>query len=68
MCFQKRRPPSFFANLHETLNLMVRSFKPSDHDTECDFLRRTEYLLQLNGLETTELIHEVSLAPHNSHF
>lgn len=61
---QKRRPPSFFANLHETLNLMVRSFKPSDQvSNECDFLRRTEHLLKLNGLETAELIHEVPTHP-----
>lgn len=45
---------------------MVRSFKPSEQlNSECDFLRRTEHLLKLNGLETTELIHEVNNASSN---
>lgn len=56
---QKRRPPSFFANLHETLNLMVKSFKQPDETSECEFLRKTENLLRINGLETAALIHEV---------
>lgn len=47
---------------------MVRSFKPADQDSECEFLRRTEYLLQLNGLETAELIHEVSFGLCNNEF
>lgn len=38
---------------------MVKSFKTSEETTECAFLRRTEHLLKLNGLETAELIHEV---------
>lgn len=58
---QKRRPPSFFANLHETLNLMMKSFKPTKEENECEFLKRTQHLLKLNGLETGELIHEAHL-------
>ncbi|XP_072393128.1 protein unc-13 homolog 4B isoform X4 [Diabrotica undecimpunctata] len=55
----KRRPPSFFANLHKTLNLMLGSFKnPNDCDS-CDALTRTEQTLRIHGLETTDLIHEV---------
>lgn len=56
---QKRRPPSFFANLHETLKLMVRCFKQSEDPSNCDTLRNIERLLALNGMETMDLIHEV---------
>ncbi|XP_056643734.1 protein unc-13 homolog 4B isoform X2 [Diorhabda sublineata] len=55
----KRRPPSFFANLHKTLNLMLGSFKNPDDCTNCDALKRTEDVLRVYGLETSDLIHEV---------
>ncbi|KAK9880351.1 hypothetical protein WA026_010235 [Henosepilachna vigintioctopunctata] len=57
---EKRRPPSFFANLHKTLNLMLGSFKSSD-DTSCEGLEKTERLLRIHGLETNDLIHQVHL-------
>ncbi|XP_018323999.1 protein unc-13 homolog 4B isoform X2 [Agrilus planipennis] len=57
----KRRPPSFFANLRNTLQLMVKCFKQSEGDSECDQLKKVEYLLFINGLETSELIHQVHL-------
>ncbi|XP_063906975.1 protein unc-13 homolog 4B isoform X3 [Zophobas morio] len=56
---EKRRPPSFFANLHKTLNLMMGSFKNSTLD--CVNLQRTEMRLKVNGLETNDLIHQVHL-------
>ena len=56
---EKRRPPSFFANLHKTLNLMLGSFKNSTLD--CVNLQRTEMRLKVNGLETNDLIHQVHL-------
>ncbi|XP_022905569.2 protein unc-13 homolog 4B isoform X2 [Onthophagus taurus] len=58
---EKRRPPSFFSNLHETLKLMKHSFKLNDTEEECEQLKKTEHLLYLNGLETSELIHQVHL-------
>ncbi|XP_044262026.1 protein unc-13 homolog 4B isoform X2 [Tribolium madens] len=57
---EKRRPPSFFANLHKTLNLMLGSFKTSS-DFTCDELKKTELKLKVNGLETNDLIHLVHL-------
>ncbi|CAH0552872.1 unnamed protein product [Brassicogethes aeneus] len=57
----KRRPPSFFDNLHKTLNLMLGSFKSPNDCSNCDALSRTERLLKINGLETNDLIHEVHL-------
>lgn len=56
---QKRRPPSFFANLRKTLNLMLGSFKNPDDYGNCDSLKRTQHILKVNGMETTELIHYV---------
>ncbi|KAJ3619664.1 hypothetical protein MTP99_005328 [Tenebrio molitor] len=58
---EKRRPPSFFANLHKTLNLMLGSFKISNENSSCDELKRTENKLKINGLETNDLIHLVHL-------
>ncbi|KAL3277541.1 hypothetical protein HHI36_012885 [Cryptolaemus montrouzieri] len=57
---EKRRPPSFYANLHKTLNLMLGSFKTSD-ETTCDGLSQTEEILRIYGLETNDLIHQVHL-------
>ncbi|EEZ97425.2 BAI1-associated protein 3-like Protein [Tribolium castaneum] len=56
---EKRRPPSFFANLHKTLNLMLGSFKAND--LNCEELKKTELKLKVNGLETNDLIHLVHL-------
>ncbi|XP_049820275.1 protein unc-13 homolog 4B isoform X3 [Aethina tumida] len=55
----KRRPPSFFENLHKTLNLMLGSFKNPNDSSNCDGLSRIEKILKINGLETNDLIHEV---------
>lgn len=57
---EKRRPPSFFYNLNETLKQMKASFSQSG-SMECDDLKRIEYLLALNGQETKDLIHSVHL-------
>ncbi|XP_017783309.1 PREDICTED: protein unc-13 homolog D isoform X2 [Nicrophorus vespilloides] len=61
---EKRRPPSFFANLHETLKIMIKSFKCSE-DSSCIELARIQKLLQLNGFETSDLIHQIHLDLYN---
>jgi len=60
---ERRRPPTFFANLRETLQLMVKCFKQSESDetSDCDNLRRIEHLLTINGMETAQLIHQVHI-------
>ncbi|XP_058172092.1 protein unc-13 homolog 4B-like [Anopheles ziemanni] len=62
----KRRPPAFFANLRDTLHLMIASFKTTENresETAADkeTLANIERLLQLHGLETTDLIHQYYL-------
>ncbi|KAI8426630.1 hypothetical protein MSG28_005408 [Choristoneura fumiferana] len=58
----KRRPPSFFSNLHECLKIMVRSFRQDNKDIySSETLKRVEYLLKLHGMETRELIHQYHL-------
>ncbi|KAK4881762.1 hypothetical protein RN001_005081 [Aquatica leii] len=58
---EKRRPPAFFANLRATLQLMVNSFKQSGENSDCETLQKIERLLNINGLETNDLIHQVHL-------
>ncbi|XP_065157678.1 protein unc-13 homolog 4B isoform X3 [Atheta coriaria] len=58
---EKRRPPSFFANLQETLKIMVKSFKSADDTHSCPALQKTERLLKLHALETGALIHQINL-------
>ncbi|XP_028162943.1 protein unc-13 homolog 4B isoform X3 [Ostrinia furnacalis] len=59
---EKRRPPSFFSNLHECLNIMIQSFRQDNKEIEKDdTLKKVEYLLKLNGMETRELIHQYYL-------
>lgn len=59
---EKRRPPSFFSNLHECLKIMIRSFRQDNKEMySSDTLKRVEYLLKLHGMETRELIHEYHL-------
>ncbi|XP_044755920.1 protein unc-13 homolog 4B isoform X3 [Coccinella septempunctata] len=65
--FENRRPPSFFANLHKTLNLMLGSFKTSDDCARCDGLIQAEQLLKVYGLETNDLIHQVNLDLHEEY-
>ncbi|XP_049872647.1 protein unc-13 homolog 4B isoform X2 [Pectinophora gossypiella] len=56
---EKRRPPSFFSNLHECLRIMIRSFCQDDKEFyTSDTLKRVEYLLKIHGMETRELIHQ----------
>ncbi|KAF9800458.1 hypothetical protein SFRURICE_013010 [Spodoptera frugiperda] len=60
--FRKRRPPSFFSNLHECVKIMIRSFRQDNKDTySSETLKRVEYLLKLHGMETRELIHQFHL-------
>lgn len=60
---QKRRPPCFFSNLHECVQIMKRSFRQDSKDNsfESETLKRVEYLLKLHGMETRELIHQFHL-------
>ncbi|CAH2982555.1 unnamed protein product [Chilo suppressalis] len=59
---EKRRPPSFFSNLHECLKIMIQSFRQESKEAySSDTLKRVEYLLKLHGMETRELIHQYYL-------
>ncbi|KAL4716125.1 hypothetical protein ACJJTC_013902 [Scirpophaga incertulas] len=59
---EKRRPPSFFSNLHECLKIMIQSFRQDSRETyTSETLKRVEYLLKLHGMETAELIHQYYL-------
>ncbi|CAH2084741.1 unnamed protein product [Euphydryas editha] len=59
---EKRRPPAFFSNLHECLQIMVRSFRQDNKEIyTSDTLKRVEYLLKIHGMETRELIHQYHL-------
>ncbi|XP_050348303.1 protein unc-13 homolog 4B isoform X4 [Nymphalis io] len=58
----KRRPPSFFSNLHECLKIMIRSFRQDNKEIyTSETLKRVEYLLKIHGMETRELIHQYHL-------
>ncbi|XP_053984582.1 protein unc-13 homolog 4B-like isoform X1 [Hylaeus volcanicus] len=55
---EKRRPPSFYSNLHRTLHTLVRFFNlGADESSNVKVLEKIEYLLELHGLETAKLIH-----------
>ncbi|XP_076177568.1 C2 and C2B_Munc13-like domain-containing protein staccato isoform X3 [Ptiloglossa arizonensis] len=55
---EKRRPPSFYSNLHRTLHTLVRFFNiGTDESSTVKVLEKIEYLLELHGLETAKLIH-----------
>ncbi|XP_013138125.1 PREDICTED: BAI1-associated protein 3 isoform X2 [Papilio polytes] len=59
---EKRRPPSFFSNLHECLKIMVRSFRQDNKEVyTSETLKRVEYLLKIHSMETRELIHQYHL-------
>ncbi|KAL0130108.1 hypothetical protein PUN28_002009 [Cardiocondyla obscurior] len=55
---EKRRPPSFYSNLHRTLHTLIRFFNlGADETANVQVLQKIEQLLKLHGLETAELIH-----------
>ncbi|KAG7190821.1 hypothetical protein KM043_006889 [Ampulex compressa] len=55
---EKRRPPSFYSNLHRTLHTLVRFFNlGADETANVEVLQKIEHILELHGLETAELIH-----------
>lgn len=58
----KRRPPAFYANLRNTLQVMVEAFtqNPDESVKICDManLKQVDRLLELYGYETSELIHQ----------
>ncbi|KAF7409997.1 hypothetical protein HZH68_004378 [Vespula germanica] len=55
---EKRRPPSFYSNLHRTLHTLIRFFNlGADETSNVQVLEKIEELLKLHGLETAELIH-----------
>ncbi|XP_039281647.1 protein unc-13 homolog 4B [Nilaparvata lugens] len=68
---EKRRPPSFFANLHEMLKMMVRDIFRADSGPTASLLANSEVmanieqLLVLQGMETWQLIHQCHLERHN---
>lgn len=60
----KRRPPAFFANLRDTLHLMVKSFKLENSgkiSSDKETLEHIERLLELHAYETADLIHQYYL-------
>lgn len=64
LLLQKRRPPSYFSSLRDTLHLMVENFHSTQNEVDGQaFNRKTldeiEQILELHGLETAELIHQV---------
>jgi len=62
--FQRKRPPSFFLNLHETLKILVGFFKQGGEENDTNnpaILQQIEHLLLLHGMETWELIHQYHL-------
>lgn len=58
---QKRRPPSFFNNLHLTLQILKNFFRKTDEENSNSKLKQVEHKLRLHGLETGELIHQFHL-------
>lgn len=59
---EKRRPPSFYANLHRTLHTLIRFFNlGADETSNVQVMEKIERLLNLHGLETAELIHRYNL-------
>ncbi|XP_034941538.1 protein unc-13 homolog 4B isoform X4 [Chelonus insularis] len=59
---EKRRPPSFYSNLHRTLHTLIRFFNlGADEKANVQVLEKIERLLKLHGLETAELIHRYTL-------
>uniref|UniRef100_A0A1B6D354 C2 domain-containing protein n=1 Tax=Clastoptera arizonana TaxID=38151 RepID=A0A1B6D354_9HEMI len=58
---EKRRPPSFFANLKQTLKVLIGFFKQGDKPTTNEVMERIDRLLTLYGLETWDLITQVHL-------
>ncbi|XP_055698353.1 protein unc-13 homolog 4B isoform X3 [Phlebotomus papatasi] len=59
----KRRPPSFFSNLRDALQIMIQSFKGTKKCEASDraVLNNIEQLLELHGFETADLIHQYYL-------
>ncbi|XP_066997069.2 protein unc-13 homolog 4B isoform X2 [Anabrus simplex] len=61
---EKRRPPSFYSNLHEALKILVGFFKHGDEKNSTDdspVLKEIESLLSLHGMDTWDLIHQYHL-------
>ncbi|XP_046996115.1 protein unc-13 homolog 4B isoform X1 [Schistocerca americana] len=58
---EKRRPPSFFANLHETLNILIGFFRQGAERNTSPVLQQIDSMLKLHGMETSELIHHYHL-------
>lgn len=63
--FQKRRPPSFFANLRDTLHVLMKYFRDADNLPKAvgdiQVIEHIEKTLKLHALETAELIHHYHL-------
>ncbi|XP_055678420.1 protein unc-13 homolog 4B isoform X4 [Lutzomyia longipalpis] len=59
----KRRPPSFFSNLRDALQMMIQNFKCTKkcETSDRDVLNNIEQLLELHGFETADLIHQYYL-------
>ncbi|RZF34138.1 hypothetical protein LSTR_LSTR003548 [Laodelphax striatellus] len=64
---EKRRPPSFFANLHEMLKILTGFFRPDNGaappslGANSEVLAKIEQLLMLHGMDTWQLIQQCHL-------
>lgn len=61
----KRRPPSFYSNLRNTLHIMIENFKCQNtsackpiQSSDKETLEHIDKLLELHGYETADLIHQ----------
>ncbi|PSN30834.1 Protein unc-13 4B [Blattella germanica] len=67
---ERRRPPTFFLNLHETLKILVGFFKQGDDSNSASspaILKKIEHILLLHGMESWELIHRFHLERREEH-
>ncbi|XP_014244942.1 protein unc-13 homolog 4B isoform X2 [Cimex lectularius] len=63
---EKRRPPGFFDNLDNTLNILVGFFKQTENVEKNDSYIHIKQLLKLHGMGTDRLIHEYYLERLNN--
>ncbi|XP_016841256.1 protein unc-13 homolog 4B isoform X1 [Nasonia vitripennis] len=55
---ERRRPPTFYSNLHKTLHTLIQFFNlGADELANVKVLEKIEKVLKLYGLESSELIH-----------
>ncbi|KAK9497100.1 hypothetical protein O3M35_004477 [Rhynocoris fuscipes] len=58
---EKRRPPNFFKNLANTLNILVGFFKQTENLENNNSYKEIKHVLELHGMGTEQLIHHYYL-------